>query len=134
MQTSILWSSIFNKSRLLMLLISFLLTISDNYSNSMKDGDLTIGVNALRVQGEFDLSQEFFVFLAKFGFQKTDVREPNNTQGVIFGNITTSSKSLRDSTEFNQNQTKGNDAGNLLLEYYLTFQLQYNEFPIANYF
>ena len=124
MQTSILWSSIFNKSRLLMLLISFLLTISDNYSNYMKDGDLTIGVNALRVQGEFDLSQEFFVFLAKFGFQKTDVREPNNTQGVIFGNITTSSKSLHDSTEFNQNQTKGSDSGNLLLEYYLTFKLQ----------
>ena len=45
------------------------------------------GAEALRVRGEFDLSQDFFLFLAKFGFQKTDIQDPNNTQGVIYGNI-----------------------------------------------
>ena len=44
-------------------------------------------VAALRVSGTYK-SSEFFSFLAKFGFQKTQVRDKNATQGFIFGNIT----------------------------------------------
>ncbi|XP_013067214.2 uncharacterized protein LOC106055487 [Biomphalaria glabrata] len=33
-------------------------------------------------------SKEFFLFLTKFGFQKTDPKELENTQGYIYGNIT----------------------------------------------
>ncbi|CAL1527571.1 unnamed protein product [Lymnaea stagnalis] len=36
-------------------------------------------------------SNNFFLFLAKFGFQKTDPKELENTQGYIYGNITNSS-------------------------------------------
>lgn len=44
-------------------------------------------VAPLRVCGTYK-SSEFFSFLAKFGFQKTQVRDKNATQGFIFGNIT----------------------------------------------
>ena len=43
--------------------------------------------SGLRIQGEFH-TKDFFMFLAKFGFQKTDLRDSANTQGYIFGNVT----------------------------------------------
>jgi hypothetical protein len=89
--------------------ISFIFLIIDiaiNHNNINEDG-IVLGVNALRVRGEFDLNQDFFVFLAKFGFQKTDIRDPNNTQGVIYGNITVLPKSGQDfEMSVDQNGTK----------------------------
>ncbi|TRY71575.1 hypothetical protein TCAL_11292 [Tigriopus californicus] len=41
----------------------------------------------LRVTGSFD-SNDFFLFLAKFGFQKTELSDKNGTQGFLFGNVT----------------------------------------------
>lgn len=41
----------------------------------------------LRVMGSFD-SDDFFIFLAKFGFQKTELSDKNGTQGFLFGNVT----------------------------------------------
>ncbi|XP_074659967.1 integral membrane protein GPR180-like [Tubulanus polymorphus] len=38
-------------------------------------------------------SSNFFLFLAKFGFQKTDLNNKVNTQGYIYGNITLNSAS-----------------------------------------
>lgn len=37
-------------------------------------------------------TNEFFKFLIKFGFQKTDPHQPEATHGYIFGNITTRSQ------------------------------------------
>lgn len=37
-------------------------------------------------------SSEFFKFLIKFGFQKTDPHQPEASRGYIFGNITTRSQ------------------------------------------
>ena len=42
----------------------------------------------LHLSGSWN-SKDFYVFLAKFGFQKTDPKELEKTQGFIFGNITT---------------------------------------------
>ena len=67
---------------LLLIIINNLRFRSDTYN--------IFGADALRVRGEFDLSQDFFLFLAKFGFQKTDIQDPNDTQGVIYGNISLS--------------------------------------------
>lgn len=67
---------------LLLIIINNLRLRSDTYD--------IFGADALRVRGEFDLSQDFFLFLAKFGFQKTDIQDPNDTQGVIYGNISLS--------------------------------------------
>ena len=76
-------------------------------------GSLVNGANALRVQGEFDLSHDFFTFLAKFGFQKTEIRDPNNTQGLIYGNITVSSESGYNSQQQPfDNTTEGKNSGN----------------------
>ena len=44
--------------------------------------------NGLRVSGEFDVNHDFFKFVAKFGFQKTDQLNVGQTQGFIFGNAT----------------------------------------------
>lgn len=33
-------------------------------------------------------SRDFFTFLAKFGFQQTNMHDKSNTQGYIYGNIT----------------------------------------------
>ena len=77
----------------------------------MNNGGIILGVNALRVRGVFDLNQDFFVFLAKFGFQKTDIGDPNNTQGVIYGNITAQSKSGDDlEISVDRNETEGYNA------------------------
>ena len=53
--------------------------------------------NGLRLRGTFNTS-DFFIFLAKFGFQKTDVRNTRGTEGFIFGNVT-SSGSTNDESE-----------------------------------
>ena len=66
------------------------------------------GAEALRVRGEFDLSQDFFLFLAKFGFQKTDIQDPNNTQGVIYGNISLALIQNENMDALNDNETTYN--------------------------
>ena len=68
----------------------YLLLIIINNLRFRSDTYHIFGADALRVRGEFDLSQDFFLFLAKFGFQKTDIQDPNDTQGVIYGNISLS--------------------------------------------
>ena len=70
----------------------YLLFIIINNVRLRSDNNNVFGADALRVRGEFDLSQDFFLFLAKFGFQKTDIQDPNDTQGVIYGNISFSLK------------------------------------------
>lgn len=45
----------------------------------------------LHITGTWHTS-EFFLFLARFGFQKTDPGMLDDTQGFIYGNITSSSK------------------------------------------
>jgi len=44
--------------------------------------------NALHIEGTFNPKEEFFHFLAKFGFQKTELRRRDDSQGFIYGNIT----------------------------------------------
>lgn len=39
------------------------------------------------IKGSFK-TDEFFKFLTKFGFQKTDIHSPKESYGYIFGNIT----------------------------------------------
>ena len=67
--------------------LALLLIMFHDYRHSASDDNSFFGADALRVRGEFDLSTDFFLFLAKFGFQKTDIQDPNNTQGVIYGNV-----------------------------------------------
>lgn len=43
--------------------------------------------SAVHIKGTFS-TDEFFKFLAKFGFQKTDIHYQKETYGYIFGNIT----------------------------------------------
>lgn len=43
--------------------------------------------SSIRISGEFS-TNEFFKFLVKFGFQKTDIHFQKETYGYIFGNIT----------------------------------------------
>ena len=43
--------------------------------------------HALHVHGKWQTG-EFFHFVAKFGFQKTDMKDQDKTQGYIYGNIT----------------------------------------------
>jgi hypothetical protein len=45
-------------------------------------------LNGLHLTGSFKPSNTFFLFLAKFGFQKTEVLNKDGTQGYIYGNIT----------------------------------------------
>ena len=68
-----------------------------------------IGAHALRVKGTFDAGRDFFVFIAKFGFQKTDIRYPNNTQGVIYGNITIAHNDPYTLDEVSENETEHGD-------------------------
>ena len=44
-------------------------------------------ISCLRVKGTWE-SENFFLFLSKFGFQKTEIIDRNGTQGFVFGNIT----------------------------------------------
>lgn len=46
-----------------------------------------ITASATHIKGEFS-TQDFFKFLVKFGFQKTDIHFQKETYGYIFGNIT----------------------------------------------
>ena len=48
-------------------------------------------VQCLHVSGTWKTG-DFFTFLAKFGVQKTDTKKVYNTQGFIYGNITSKSK------------------------------------------
>ncbi len=54
-------------------------------------------VSCLHLQGTWH-SGEFFKFLAKFGFQKTSEHDKLNTQGYIYGNITSSVNSTAELT------------------------------------
>jgi hypothetical protein len=59
-------------------------------------------VSSLHLKGTFKTS-EFFKFIARFGFQKTDVHDELTTTGFIYGNITlVDSGNLR-----NYNRTNG---------------------------
>ena len=44
-------------------------------------------VTCLHLTGKWN-SQDFYLFLAKFGFQKTDPGKLDDTQGFIYGNVT----------------------------------------------
>lgn len=44
--------------------------------------------HGLHIKGEWKTGDEFFHFLAKFGFQRTSPRERKLTEGYIFGNVT----------------------------------------------
>ncbi|GAB0090797.1 hypothetical protein DMENIID0001_055600 [Sergentomyia squamirostris] len=46
-------------------------------------------VNATHLTGSFEPSRDFFKFLIKFGFQKTERHSPRDSFGYIYGNITT---------------------------------------------
>jgi len=50
---------------------------------------------SLHVKGIWEPDKTFFLFISKFGFQKTDAGRQNHTQGYIFGNITTFSVSAK---------------------------------------
>ena len=47
-----------------------------------------IEIDCLHLSGTVDTSDSFFFFLAKFGFQKTEILDKGASQGYIFGNIT----------------------------------------------
>ena len=51
--------------------------------------------HSLTLNGDWD-TDEFFLFLAKFGFQKTTPQEKELTEGYIFGNISSFSASKPD--------------------------------------
>ena len=53
--------------------------------------------SSLHLKGTWH-THEFFRFLAKFGFQKTNLLDKLNTQGYIYGNITTSDNVTTDLT------------------------------------
>ena len=44
--------------------------------------------NCLKVKGQWQSNQDFYHFLAKFGFQKTYMHDIEASEGYIFGNIT----------------------------------------------
>ncbi|KAK3596020.1 hypothetical protein CHS0354_032543 [Potamilus streckersoni] len=52
--------------------------------------DVSLRAGALHLKGTWR-SNEFYLFLAKFGFQKTDPKYLEDTQGFIYGNITSKS-------------------------------------------
>ena len=57
----------------------------------------SLGVNSLHIKGTFR-STEFFRFFAKFGFQQTNLHDKVNTQGYIYGNITSTDNVTTDLT------------------------------------
>ncbi|ODM91327.1 Transmembrane protein [Orchesella cincta] len=50
---------------------------------------------SLHVYGRWNPDEEFFLILSKFGFQKTELSNKNDTQGFIFGNFTRVAISIR---------------------------------------
>ena len=94
---------------------TLVLIILNDIRQSVINSNNVFGADALRIRGEFDLSQDFFMFLAKFGFQKTDIQDPNNTQGVIYGNISlvltqdaSEDTNYENETSFSNDQSSGN--------------------------
>ena len=54
-----------------------------------------IEIECLHLSGTVDTSEDsFFFFLAKFGFQKTEILDKGASQGYIFGNITVTSSAV----------------------------------------
>ena len=53
-----------------------------------------IEIDCLHLSGTVDTSDSFFFFLAKFGFQKTEILDKGASQGYIFGNITVTSSAV----------------------------------------
>ena len=96
MKTALTTLKLLEEGKLLQIYFIFLMVDIAINQNSCNEHGIILGANALRVRGVFDLKDDFFVFLAKFGFQKTDIVDPNNTQGVIYGNITVLPKSGHD--------------------------------------
>ena len=45
-------------------------------------------IDTLHLTGDVDTSDTFFFFLAKFGFQKTEILDKGASQGYIYGNVT----------------------------------------------
>ena len=58
-------------------------------------------VAGLRLTGKFEPADTFFFFLAKFGFQKTEILSKDATQGYIYGNISWSPTENTESTDEN---------------------------------
>lgn len=54
--------------------------------------------NGTHLKGSWS-SQDFFLFVLKFGFQKTDSHDPSSS-GFIYGNITTDNSKLNKSAAF----------------------------------
>lgn len=51
-----------------------------------------LGIHGLHISGTFRPTDTFFMFLAKFGFQKSDLLNRENSQGFIFGNVSFANK------------------------------------------
>lgn len=99
------------KLKLCLLLFSLLL---------LKDVDTT------HISGTFK-TKDFFKFLIKFGFQKTDLHRQNESYGYIFGNVTSK-------TNFSRNITLAVLDRNHFLEYYENRMLKDKKFACANMF
>ena len=52
---------------------------------------MVVQCGSLHVKGTWRTGLNFFKFLAKFGFQKTNLKDKERTQGYIYGNITSRS-------------------------------------------
>ena len=52
------------------------------------------GISSLHIKGTWQ-TKSYYIFLAKFGIQKTDAKDKDNTEGFIYGNITTKNKSVQ---------------------------------------
>ena len=105
---------------------TLVLIILNEVRLSVINSNNVFGADALRVRGEFDLSQDFFLFLAKFGFQKTDIQDPNNTQGVIYGNI--SLVLTKDESEYTiyENETTYNYDQSSGMNIIISFSISYS--------
>ena len=77
----------------------------------------TITTSALRLSGTINPEEVFFSFLAKFGFQKTEILNKDATQGYIYGNITYFGSAQNDSENLDQVTLAVLDRANFL-EYY----------------
>lgn len=76
--------------------------------------------------GIWDSQKEFFHFVAKFGFQKTNQHEIEKSEGYIFGNIT----NLLNNTSINNN-----NYGTLALlpyQYFVPFYKNRSKFLFEN--
>lgn len=71
---------------------------------------LSNDVSSTHISGSFK-TKDFFKFLIKFGFQRTDQNRPKETYGYIFGNVTSKKN-------FSQNITLAVLDRGCFLEYY----------------